>query len=599
MRFRILGPLEAVDGERLVDLGRPKQRAVLAVLLVHANRVVSVDRLMDLLWPGEGVARSVGPLHTYISNLRKALEPSRPVRTNGSILVTQAPGYRLQVDSEDLDAFRFSRLVADARQVLEVDPWAARELLREALDLWRGPALGEFAEQEFAVLETMRLGELRAGAMDEYAAADLALGDHAQAISRIEELVSDQPFRERRWELLMLALYRSGRQSEALRAATRARSILREELGLEPGPDLRRLEADILRQAPDLDWRSPRATRFAPRVGAPLGSPPRPEASVRDETGRPTAPTVVGRTGELALLAEATDDVLGGRGRIVLLSGAPGIGKTRLAEELAVDAQSRGATVAWGRAYEGEGAPPFWPWLQVIRSLLADFDPMSVRIAVAPAAAAISQLVPEVAALAGIAEPPPPLDLASSRFRLYAGIADFLVRLADGNPLLIILDDVHWADPDSLQLAAFLSTAIEGAPVLVAMAFRDLDPRPSAPMNDLVGRLARLPGLRRINLAGLSEPEVAEFILQTAGVSPPPSITAAIWARTDGNPFFVAELSRQLTAHEGLPGTEVGPVEAVPEGVRDVIRRTLSKLPDQSGTCWPSQPSLDGISICG
>jgi DNA-binding SARP family transcriptional activator len=255
-----------VDGQRQVELGRPKQRALLAVMLVHANQVVPLDRLIDELWGEEQPAQAGASLQAYVSHLRRALEPGRPARTPPRVLVTQPPGYRLVVAPGDLDAARFVVLAEEGHRLLEGgQPGSAAQVLREALGLWRGPALADVADEAFAQAERQRLEEHRLAALEDRLAAELAVGGHAAAAAELAELVGLHPFRERLHGLLMLALYRAGRQAEALRAFQAARDTLREELGIDPSPWLRQLEADILRQAPALDWTAPAPARPALR----------------------------------------------------------------------------------------------------------------------------------------------------------------------------------------------------------------------------------------------------------------------------------------------------------------------------------------------
>ncbi len=282
MQFRILGPLEVVRAGRALELGRPQQRAVLAVLLTHPNQTVSLDQLIELLWGEVPPSRAGAVVQAHISDLRRALEPDRAARAPARVLLTQAPGYRLILGGDDLDAERFERLAAVGHRLMaEHSPVAARESLSEALSLWRGPPLAEFVRYGFAEAEAARLHELRQVALEDRLEADLALGEHAQAAAELEALVGERPLREHLWGLLMIALYRSGRQGEALRAYAQARQILGEELGIEPGPALRRLEADVLAQAPTLDWRPP----------AKQGQPPAPSLAPYAPAGPGARPT--------------------------------------------------------------------------------------------------------------------------------------------------------------------------------------------------------------------------------------------------------------------------------------------------------------------
>jgi YVTN family beta-propeller protein len=244
--FRVLGSLEVVDRGREIPLGGAKQRAVLAILLLHAGEVVSVDRLVDELWGERPPGTATKTVQVYISRLRKAL--------GDGALLTRGGGYQLDLDPDQLDANRFKRLVGDGQAALaRGDARTAGDLLRQALAQWRGPALADFAYHGFAQTETARLEELRLTALEARIEADLADGRHAALVPELEALARDHPARERLLGQLMLALYRSGRQSEALESYQNARRALAEELGLEPSRDLRALQRAILEQDPALD----------------------------------------------------------------------------------------------------------------------------------------------------------------------------------------------------------------------------------------------------------------------------------------------------------------------------------------------------------
>src|SRR6516225_6171009 len=243
MEFRILGPLEVADGDEIVALASAKQRALLAILLLSANQVVSSDRLIDELWGEQSPESGRTALQVLMSKLRKALGDA------GALLVTRPPGYLIRLERDQLDLHRFERLVGEADGA---EPEAAAGRLRRALALWRGSALGDLAYESFAQPAIGRLEELRLAAFEKRIDADLALGRHADLVAELEGLVAEHPLRERLRGQLMLALYRVGRQADALAAYQAARRTLVEELGLEPGQELRRLEAEILRHDPVL-----------------------------------------------------------------------------------------------------------------------------------------------------------------------------------------------------------------------------------------------------------------------------------------------------------------------------------------------------------
>ncbi|HEX6596594.1 MAG TPA: AfsR/SARP family transcriptional regulator, partial [Acidimicrobiales bacterium] len=258
MEFRILGPLQIVAGDRPIEVAGPKVRALLAGLLVHAGRVVSKDRLFEILWGPEPPDGAAATLQSHVSHLREALHPGRATGGAG-VVQARDPGYLLAVDPErDVDAGRFERLARDGRRALVEGAAAeAAPLLAAALALWRGEPLAEFTFVPFAQAEIARLSELRLATLEDRIEADLALGRHAELAGELQQLVGEQPLRERFWGQLMLALYRSGRQADALRAYAELRATLGEELGIEPSSGLARLEEGILLHAPVLDWSGP------------------------------------------------------------------------------------------------------------------------------------------------------------------------------------------------------------------------------------------------------------------------------------------------------------------------------------------------------
>ena len=328
MQFRILGPLEVADGDSVIPLPGTKQRALLALLLLNANEVVSADRLIDELWGDDAPGSGRSALQVRVSQLRKALGAT------GSQIVTRAPGYVLRLDAEQLDLSRFERLVAEAAAA---PPSVATAKLREALALWRGPPLADLAYEAFAQPAIARLEELRLAAIESRVDADLALGRHAEVVAELEALVREHPVRENPRAQLMLALYRSGRQADALAVYQSVRRALVDELAIEPGLSLRELEQAILRQDPSLQVGGADALRRpAPPVVAPV--PPdivEPRHNLPAQTS-----SFVGRAGELDELVR----MLSGA-RLVTLTGAGGVGKTRLAIGLAnrvLDARSDG-----------------------------------------------------------------------------------------------------------------------------------------------------------------------------------------------------------------------------------------------------------------
>jgi predicted ATPase/DNA-binding SARP family transcriptional activator len=322
--FRILGILEVCDGGRPVAIGAAKERALLAELVLHANQIVSRERLVEVVWRDNPPATAAATLNTYVSHLRSALEPGRAARTQSDLLLTRDPGYLLAVDPERVDALRFERLAGEGRRLLAAgDAVAAAATLREALGLWRGGALADFVYEPFAQAEAMRLEELRLSTLEQRIDADLALGRHHDLVAELRRVVDEHPLREHLWGQLMRALYGCGRQSEALRAFGELRTVLLEELGIDPSPALRRLEDDMLQQRRDLE------VPAAP--GSPADMAPVPARPVRLPSNLPVRLTsFVGREDDLAEIER-----LCAGARLVTLLGSGGVGKTRLAVEVA------------------------------------------------------------------------------------------------------------------------------------------------------------------------------------------------------------------------------------------------------------------------
>lgn len=320
LEFRILGPIEALRGEIRLHLGGPKVRSLLGILLAHPNQVVAAGRLIDLLWGDEPPETAAKVLQVYVSQLRKALEPARGPGREPEVLVSRSPGYMLRVEPGSLDVDRFDRLSREGRRRLEAgDPAGARALLEQALRLWRGPVLADLESPNLRERETRRWEERRLAAEEDRLEALLAEGDQPAAVADLRRLAEANPLRERLWRLLMLALYRSGRQAEASDAYHRLRRRLADELGMEPGPELQRLFRAILKQDPALTFGQAPAPAGAERL-PPAGNLPH------------RVTTFVGRRTELGNLRERL-----ARTRLLTLTGPGGIGKSSLAIRLGVE----------------------------------------------------------------------------------------------------------------------------------------------------------------------------------------------------------------------------------------------------------------------
>jgi predicted ATPase/DNA-binding SARP family transcriptional activator len=402
MEFRILGPLEVHDRSGAVRVPGAKERALLADLLVHAGRVVAADRLVEDLWGDTPPGNPANTLQGRVSALRRALGPA-----GAGLVVTSPPGYRLAVEPEQLDAARFQRLVAEADAAAPRDEPRAARLLEAALGLWRGPALAEFADRPWALAEAARLEELRLAAQEALAELRLAGGGHAELVGELEALVATQPLRERRRGQLMLALYRSGRQADALRVYGETRAILAEELGIDPSPELQRLQRAILTQDP--------------AIAAP-GRATAPAAPGHNLPERLTS--LVGRDQELDEVGK-----LVGQHRLVTVTGPGGAGKTSLAVEAA-------------------------------RRLAAGF-PDGVWLVELAALGDPGLLAEAVAATLGLREEPGPPGTAPP------ALADRLAGYVRDQDLLVVLDNCEHLVAGCAELAARL---LRGAPGLRVLA---------------------------------------------------------------------------------------------------------------------------------
>ncbi len=288
----------------------------------------------------------------------------------------------------------------------------------------------------------------------------------------------------------------------------------------------------------------------------------------------------VGREREMDVLRGALEDALAGRGRLVLLVGEPGIGKTRTAEELVTYARLRKAQVLWGRCYEGDGAPAYWPWVQAIRTYVHEREPEDLQAEMGSAAADIAQVVSAVRDRLPQLPAPPALEPDQARFRLFDGVTSFLKNAGSAQPLVLILDDIHWADKPSLLLLQFLARELRGARLLVLGAYRDVEVQRQHPLSQTLGELAREQLAERVLLRGLSANDVARFIEITAGFKPPAGLVDAVYRETEGNPFFVNEIVRLLVTDGRLeqPERVTSWSVDIPQGVRDVIGRRLDRL---------------------
>ncbi len=507
--------------------------------------------MIEDLWRGEPPAKAIASLQSYVANLRRLLEPGRPPRAPASVLVSAAPGYAVRLDSEAVDAWRFERAASEARDLSARDPSAARSLLSDALGNWQGAAFAEFADEEWAVAEAARLTELRLVAQELLVDTTLRSAPPADAVPAAEMLTRREPLREEGWRLLALALWGSGRQADALAALRRARATLVDELGLDPGPALVELEEAVLAQRLGPLHAATRAPEPADRAPATIAMPQ------AENWTDPAGPLFVGRDLELAEITEAAARAAAGDAEVVLISGEPGAGKSTLMARIADDLDPATWLIATGRCPETEGAPPAWAWIEALAPL-TEITPLNEHAeALAP--------------LLGDARPDAD-NAATGRFRMHRAACAWLRAVTQGRALAIVLDDLHRADTETLGLLVAVAEELTNARVLLVAAFRPSDVT-DAQEDALAALAARSP--TRLHLDGLSEGDVERLVTSVCGREVEAGTVAWIAERTGGNPFYVRESARLLASEGSLAGV----ARSVPEGVRDVLRRRLARLP--------------------
>ncbi|MBQ1047388.1 AAA family ATPase [Micromonospora sp. C51] len=567
--FGVLGAVTAWAGGLPVGLKGPRHRAVLARLLIARGRVVPVDQLLADLWhpSSEG---SIAAIRTFVADLRRALEPERPARRPARLLITTPPGYALRAPADTVDAWRFEAAVVESGRLLDQGhPEAALTGLDGAFALWRGPAYAGYDGEGWARGEINRLDDLRLLGSQRRAEALMALGRDVEAATVLRDDAEAHPLREDIWRLWIVALYRSGRQGEALAALRRVRASLVDELGIDPGPRLRQLEGDILRQAPHLAPTTPTPPTPVP-TPVPASSPGVPAGTDGTTPERPDVPPgrrpFVGREPELdRLVRVAAETARDGVPAVALISGDAGAGKTALLDALTRRLSADGWVTAWGRVPEYDGAPTAWPWTQINQALTERVRPAQ-------------QATPAPPAVAG----PVPGDggernLETLRFHLRREAISLVDTAARKAPVLLVLDDLHRADEGTLDLLTglFAEPAPASGPVMIVAAYRTS--QVGAGLTATLARLApREPA--RVYLTGLPEVATAELTRAVVGFDVDATTLRSIHHRSGGNPFFVRELARLLAA-EGPQA-----LARVPAGVRDVIRHRLTQLPEATRT---------------
>ena len=545
----VLGPVRlCVDGEERAIGGR-RERLLLALLAATPGKHVGDDRLVDELWgeaPPTGVSSA---LQVAVSRVRRALGPDAEVRRDPA-------GYTLVgVDVDATDVTEVARSVGRPG----VAPGEVDELTATALARWRGAPYAGLLDAPTLAVESTRLEEVRLGLVEARAQALLDLGRAEEAQVVVAADAAAQPYRERLWSLLALAQYRCDRQADALETLRTLRSALVAGLGVDPSATVRTLEQRLLAQDPALDL---------------TAAPPPARAATRD-----SAAGVVGRSAALAVIRETLDALVEqGSGGVLLISGEAGIGKSMLAVELVRRAREREVDVLVGRCHEADLAPPYWPWLPVLRELVTsgagDAEPEVTRLLE-------SRTVDEADSNdAGAA--------AATTLRTFAAVTRLLAET--DRPRVVLLEDLHWADQTSLRLLAYAAEELRSRPVLLVATVRTVDPAHHPHLVHAMAALARL-SARRVAVPPLDDESVAALV-STVVDEPGDDLVDVLTRRTDGNPFFVLEMARLLVA---TGDTSAGAAERleVPDGIADVLRLRLLQL-DES-----TRATLGAASVVG
>lgn len=580
LRLVVLGPVRAWIGDREVSLGSARPQAVFAMLALRAGAAVRRDDLVAGVWGQDAPATAEGSVHTYISLLRKALEPDRARGAAPQVLESVGSGYRLRWGPAASDLAEFRALRAQGqRQLADGDADAALDSLDAALGLWRGEALaglsGPFAETRRRELATERTTarELRAEAA-------LATGTHTDVIADLGALVAEEPLRERARELLVLALHRSGRGAEALEVFRDARRVMVTELGVEPGPGLRAAQQLVLSGTPTAPA-PPRPALPAPTVDH--------TASHRRAVGTSDEPVLLGRHAELAAISRAVDDLSAGRGGTLWVEGEMGIGKSALLAAALARAALAGHPTAHAVADELDSRFPLRLALDALGVDPAATDPRRADVA-----RALRERQP-VGSIFASGDP-----VAGGVDRLVA----LVERLCADAPLVLVLDDLQWADESSIEVWRRLGALTRHLPLLLLGAARPVPYRPE------VARLRQFSESSGVvlDLVPLGDADVADIVGRLVGAPPGPALRE-IAARAGGNPLYVREVADALLRERlvvvGTGVAEVGEhaFDRVPSSLVSAVggRLDLVSAPTREVLRWAAllggEFSVDGLAV--
>ncbi|MGW2516209.1 BTAD domain-containing putative transcriptional regulator [Streptomyces sp. NPDC001617] len=577
------------DG-RALSLGGPRPRALFALLVLARGAVVTGDRLIDVVWGEEPPPSAVGALQAYVSRLRRQLEPARPAGTRSSVIVREGTGYAIRLATDEVDAWRFEALLKQAGQ--SVPPTERVALLTEALALWRGPAFAGFADGPWARTEAARLGELREVVREQLLAARLECGQHTEALlTEAEDLVAGQPLREERWSLLALAHYRAHGQADALSVLRRARRTLADRLGIDPGPALRGVEAEVL--------------SHAPRLAAPLPSAPPTSAPVSVPAfvfGR-----LVEREKELAELRHCLSDAVAGRGGLACVQGPAGIGRSALLAEAGRLGREWGVRVLdVGDGPEGAHAEAAPGSMRRERHRQQSGDvqlspgtrpcdpPDVVRRLLGAVAAGPDGTLPATATAVfdgQAADGPDGFDVLHGLYRIVERLVtdDRPAR----RPLLLLVDDLQSCDTASLRFLAHLLPRIQTLPVLVVTALRAGEPPVRREDEQVLADIVQDPTVVHIRPEPLSAGGVALLVRRLLGAAVDGELERACHRVSAGLPLLLTHVLGALET------TGTGPRAVEESGVRavsDLVLTVLDRLPSAATAVVRAVAVLDGGS---
>lgn len=584
-RVRLCGPLElAVEGRDLApELPGGQASALLAFLLDCPERTASRDELIGATWPDSPPRDPGAALRPILSRLRRALGEGGALEGRERLrLILPEPLW--------IDVAEATAAIEAARAAAKLGDWeSVREGAETALGLLAAGFLPGY-EAEWVEQRRRDLEERELEALEWVARSGLALGgpELARAESASRELIARSPYRETGHRFLIEALAAAGNAAEALRAYEALRVLLREELGATPAAELQALHGRLLAGADG-----------APAAGAAPAEPAAPKRVALPSVLAPRGESAfVGRGGELETLAASWAEAQAGRRRLALVAGEPGIGKTRLMSELALLAQREG-TVLYAGCQE-EALVSYQPFVEALRHYARSADVDWSRIALGAGAGELALLVPELAAALPEEAAAPAADPETRRYLLFEAVSTLLTEVSQRAPLLLVLDDLHWADRATLHLLRHTIRSSQEGSLLIVGAYRDAEIGPEHPLADLLADLRRDRLFDRVSLDGLDERGVSELIALHAGHAAPAALVGTVHEHTEGNPFFVEEVMRHLIETgvlferggrwtSALTADEIG----VPEGVRDVLGGRLGRLSE------PCRGALAAAAVLG